>query len=215
MKTIVEKIKEEKIIAIVRGLSGEGIIRTAQALRKGGVTFIEVTFNQSSASCLEDTYEAIRLISKEIPDICAGAGTVVNIEQVETAWRAGAKYIISPDFNEGVVNRTLELGMLSMPGTLTPTEIAKAYKAGAAFVKVFPASNLGPDYIKAIKSPLNHIPLLAVGGISDSNMEQFYKAGASGFGIGGNLVDKKLIDAGDFEAVTRMAKRYMEIVSRL
>ncbi|HWQ80085.1 MAG TPA: bifunctional 4-hydroxy-2-oxoglutarate aldolase/2-dehydro-3-deoxy-phosphogluconate aldolase [Anaerovoracaceae bacterium] len=215
MDPIIAKLKEKKIIAIVRGLPGEKIIKTAKALREGGIGFIEVTFNQSSPSCLEDTYEAIRSISESIPDICAGAGTVVSVEQAEAAWRAGANYIISPDFNEAVVAKTLELGMLSMPGAFSPTEIAKAYAAGATFVKVFPASNLGPDYIKAVRAPLSHIPLLAVGGISDSNMEQFYKAGAAGFGIGGSLVDKKLIDAGNFEAVTEIAKRYVDIATGL
>jgi 2-dehydro-3-deoxyphosphogluconate aldolase/(4S)-4-hydroxy-2-oxoglutarate aldolase len=214
MENVVEAIKKEKIIAIMRGLAGEQTLKTAKALRDGGIRFIEVTFNQSSANCLAETGDAIRAIGESCPDICVGAGTVLTTEQAETACRAGAKYIISPDFSEEVVARTLELGMLAIPGVMTPTEAQWAYKAGAAFVKLFPVVNLGPDYIRAIRAPLSHIPFLAVGGVDDTNMEAFYRAGICGFGIGG-LADKKLIAAGDYDGLRKKAECYAAVAASL
>ena len=102
--------------------------------------------------------------------------------------------------------------MVSMPGAYTPSEIQLAHTSGADFVKIFPAVSLGPEYIKAVKAPLSHIKLLAVGGIDENNIKSYLKAGACGFGIGSNIVDKKLIDNNDFKGITELAKRYVAAV---
>ena len=141
-----------------------------------------------------------------------GAGTVLNEKQVELTKNAGGSFIISPNTKEAVIKKTVALDMVSMPGALTPTEIEAAHEYGADFVKLFPVANLGPDYVKAVKAPLSHIKLTAVGGINEENMPVYLKAGVSGFGIGTNIVDKKLVAQEDWTAVTALAKRFVEVV---
>lgn len=212
---LIEKLKEKKIVAIVRGLPVDTVLKVAKALYDAGIRFVEVTFNQSSPTCIEDTSRAIAAIAEHYTDLHVGAGTVITEEQLMAAYKAGAKYIISPNMEVALIQKTKELGLLSMPGAMTASEIVTAHKAGADLVKLFPTDNLGAGYIKAVRAPLSHIPMLAVGGVNDENMEQFYKAGACGFGIGGNIVNKKLIEAGDFAGLTELARRYVQAAERL
>lgn len=215
MLELVQQIKDEKLIVIVRGLPEEQALNTAAAMQKAGVRFLEVTFRQDSPTCIADTCNAIKCISGTFGDLIVGAGTVLTIEQLEAAHKAGAKYIISPNANVEIIKRTVELGLLSMPGALTPSEIVTAYDAGASFIKLFPVDSLGPAYVKAVRAPLSHIPMTAVGGINLDNLESFYKAGVSGFGIGGNIVDKKMIEAGDYDGLTCLAKKYVQAIAKL
>ena len=114
---------------------------------------------------------------------------------------------------ENVIKKTKELDMVSMPGALTPSEIQNAHRYGADFVKLFPITNMGIEYVKAIKAPLSHIKLLAVGGINEKNMNDYLKAGVCGFGIGSNIVNKKLIDSGDYDAITELTKKYVRVIA--
>ena len=139
-----------------------------------------------------------------------GAGTVTSLEMLELAKNAGAQFIVSPDTNEEVIKATVAGGMVSMPGALTPTEIVTAHRYGADFVKVFPTANLGASYIKAIRGPINHIRLLAVGGVNEKNIGEFLKAGVNGAGVGGNLVNKEWIKNGEFDKITALAKEFTE-----
>ena len=141
-----------------------------------------------------------------------GAGTVTSVELVELAAKAGAKYIISPDTNVDVIRRTRELGLVSLPGALTPSEITTAYNNGADFVKLFPIADMGASYVKAVRAPLGHIDMLAVGGVNDKNLKSFLDAGVCGAGIGGNLVNKAWIAAGEYEKITEIARTYVSIV---
>ena len=102
--------------------------------------------------------------------------------------------------------------MVSMPGALTPSEIQLAHRSGADFVKLFPITNMGADYVKAIKAPLSHIRLLAVGGVNENNLSEYLRAGVCGFGIGSNIVSKKHIDENNYEAITELAKKYVSAV---
>lgn len=204
---IIEQIKREKLIAIVRGIKPELCLRVAQALYDGGVRLMEITYNQKDPGSWIQTAEAIQAVAETFEGrMLVGAGTVTSVELVELTYAHKGQYIISPDTDVAVIKRTRELGMVSLPGAMTPSEIKQAYNAGADFVKLFPAGNLGAGYVKAVKAPLNHIPLLAVGGISDKNVQEFLKAGADGFGIGGNLAKKDWIDAGEFDKLTEAAK---------
>lgn len=208
--TIMERVEKEKIIAIVRGISSDRILDTCKALVAGGVTMIEVTYNQSSPTCNQDTYKAIKLIADELKDeVCVGAGTVMTVEQVVLSVKAGANYIISPNFDKDVVAKTVELGVAPMPGVLTPTEVVDAYKAGAVAAKLFPAGTIGLDYIKAIKAPISHIPVIAVGGVDVNNVGDFIKAGCVGVGVGSSLVNKGLINSGKYEELTELAKQFI------
>lgn len=212
---MIELLKKEKLIVILRGLKREQMIPTARALHVSGVHFLEVTFVQNSKTCVEDTTWAIRNAVERFPDLYVGAGTVLSVLQAEAAYEAGAKYIISPNADEAVIRRTMELGMVSIPGAFSPSEIVNAYNWGATFVKLFPAGDLGIAYVKAIRAPISHIPLLAVGGVVLENMEAFYKAGICGFGIGGSIVKKEFIDRGDYDALTALAKQYIDFTIAL
>ena len=141
-----------------------------------------------------------------------GAGTVITEKQVELTKQAGGSFIISPSVDVDVIKKTKELHMISMPGAITPSEIQTAHKAGADFIKLFPVSNFGISYIKAIKAPLSHVKFMAVGGIDEDNINDYAKIGVTGFGIGSNIVDKKLIDNNDYAKITELAKRYIEII---
>lgn len=206
---VIEKVLEEKIIAIVRGIESSKLIPMAEAMYDGGIRLLEVTYSANGSVSDEETAENIRRLAKYFEGkMFIGAGTVITPKQVELTANAGGRFIISPDTNEAVIKRTCELGLVSMPGALTPTEIQTAHRFGADFVKLFPITNMGVDYVKAVKAPLSHINLLAVGGIDENNMVEYLDAGVCGFGIGSNIVNKRLIDAGDFAAVTELAKKY-------
>lgn len=208
---IIEKIKTKKIVVIVRGVYGEDCLNLAKALLNGGIEVMEVTFDQANRDNQKKTVETIALINETLGDrMTVGAGTVLTEEMLEAAKSAGAKFIVSPDMNPDIISKTVELGMVSVPGAMTPTEILSAHKAGADFVKVFPASDLGASYIRSVKAPLNHIDFLAFGGVTEKNIGNFLKAGVIGAGVGGNLVNKEWIEAGEFDKITALAKEYVK-----
>lgn len=208
-EAIIQKVLDKKIVAIVRGVYDEDCVNLAKALYAGGIELLEVTFDQSKPEALEQTSNTIRALVEELGDKMAfGAGTVTSLEMLELAKNAGAQFIVSPDTNEDVIKATVAGGMVSMPGALTPTEIVTAYRYGADFVKVFPTANLGASYIKAIRGPINHIRLLAVGGVNEKNIGEFLKAGVNGAGVGGNLVNKEWIKNGEFDKITALAEEF-------
>lgn len=210
-KEVLNRILEGKIIAIVRGIPSENVVSLAEALVKGGISCIEVTFDQSSEEKAQDTLKAISNIRQALGDrVCVGAGTVMSVEQVDAAVAAGAEYMISPNTNAAVIARTKALGKISIPGAMTPTEVADAYAMGADIVKMFPAGVLGCGYIKAVKAPLKHIPVTAVGGVNPENCADFIRAGAVGVGVGGNLVSPQYVKEGRFQEITAIAKSYVD-----
>ena len=213
---VMQRIMDGKIIAIIRGISSDKIVSLVEAMRKGGVQCAEVTFDQSSEEAARDTLVSIRKLSEHFGDsVCVGAGTVMTAEQARLAAEAGAKYIISPNVDDDVIKETKRLGLVSIPGALTPTEVAHAYSVGADIVKLFPAGVLGPDYINAIRAPLKHIPVTAVGSVNAANCASFFKAGCCGIGVGGNLVNKKLVEEGRFYEITCAAQEYIEVIKSL
>ncbi len=167
---------------------------------------MEVTFDQSRPDGLERTVKAIEaLVGHFGDDLLVGAGTVLTEEQVIMARDAGAKYAIAPNVDLDVIEAAVENGLVAMPGAMTPSEIVAAYHAGAGVIKVFPASVLGPAYFKAVKAPLSHIPLMAVGGVGASNAADFMKAGCVSIGVGGSLVNKEWIAAGEWGKIAQAA----------
>ena len=208
---IVKSIEQNKIIAIVRGVSRDALIPLAEALYEGGIRLLEITFCADGKVSDTDTADNIAILAKRFEGRMAiGAGTVLTESQVELVAKAGGRFIISPDTNQAVINKTKELGLVSIPGALTPSEITAAARAGADFVKLFPVTSLGPEYIKAVSAPLSHIKLLAVGGVDLGNIKEFLKAGVCGFGLGSNIIDKKLIAEGNFGGITELARKYVE-----
>ena len=208
---IIQRIEEEKIIAIVRGVEREKLIPLVEALYDGGIRLAEITFSSNGKISDEETAENIKMLSEHFAGrMYIGAGTVLYEKQVKLAHGAGALFIISPDASESVIKATLECGMVSIPGALTPREIQIANNAGADFVKLFPISNFGAEYVKAVSAPLSHVKLLAVGGMKPENMGEYLRAGACGFGIGSNIVDKKMLANNDFDGIKELAKKYTQ-----
>lgn len=204
-----ERIRKEKIVVIVRGVAPDRWIPLAESLYFGGIRLIEITFSADGSLSDEFTADGIMRLHAHFGDqMSIGAGTVLTRQQVSLVKNAGGEFIISPDVNADVIRATREANLVSMPGAFTPTEITAAARAGADFVKVFPVTALGPEYIKAIKAPLSHIPLLAVGGVNENNLTEYLNAGVCGFGIGGNIVNKSMIEKEDYEGITRLARTY-------
>ena len=209
--TVLQQIQEKKIIAIIRGVSSKDILETAKALIAGGIRLMEITFDHTSEAGMRNTLECFDTLTRELEgEILMGAGTVMSVEEVELACAQGAKYIISPNVDEAVIRRTKELGLVSKPGALTPSEEVQAKNYGADIVKLFPAGDLGIGYIKSVRAPLAHISMAAVGGVNENNIGDFAKVGVDGFGIGSNLVSAKVVAAGDFARITETAKKLVE-----
>ncbi len=207
---ILQTIEKEKIIVIVRGVEREKLIPLAEAMYAGGIRLLEVTYSANGKVSDEDTAENIRMLADCFKGrMYVGAGTVLTEKQVELTAQAGGKFIISPDTCPPVIQKTRGLGLVSMPGALTPTEIQAAHRAGADFVKLFPITSFGTGYVKAVKAPLSHIKLLAVGGVDENNMQDYLKAGVSGFGVGSNIIDKKMLETNDWAGITALAEKYV------
>lgn len=218
---LLARIGKEKIIAIVRGVKPRHIVEVGRALLAGGVSLMEVTFDHSGADGVAETLESLELLAGAFSgssgfsgsgEIAFGAGTVLTVDEVVQAHARGAEFIISPNTDAEVIAETKELGLLSMPGAFTPTEIVAARRAGGDIVKIFPATVGGIDYVKAVRGPLGHIPLAAVGGVDAGNIAAFLAAGVFCCGIGGNLVNAGKVAAGDFATVTRATREFVERV---
>ena len=154
-------LREKKLISIVRGAPTEKITKIADAIYRGGFRFMEITFDQSGKTPHAVTAEQIRIVREAFDDrLHVGAGTVMTEAQLKLAAEAGAEYIISPNVDAAIIRATKAVGLISIPGAFTPSEIAGAYQAGADFVKLFPADCVDLKYIKAVRAPINHIPLL-------------------------------------------------------
>jgi 2-dehydro-3-deoxyphosphogluconate aldolase/(4S)-4-hydroxy-2-oxoglutarate aldolase len=208
--TITEAIDKHKIIAIIRGVAADKLIPLADALYKGGIRLLEITYSADGSVSDEETASSIKALASNFEGrMYIGAGTVLTEEQVALTAQAGGKFIISPNVDKDVITATVKHGLVSMPGALTPSDICQAHKYGADFVKLFPVSDLGAGYVKAVKAPLSHIKFLAVGGINEINACEYLKAGAVGIGVGSNIADKNLIKASNFEAIKALSEKYV------
>ena len=212
---VIEAIDKNKIIAILRNIDSGKIVDTVQALYEGGIRLVEVTYSADGTVSNEETAANIRLLSEKFKDrMFVGAGTVLTPEQVKLTAENGGTFIISPDTNKEVIEMTKKLSLVSMPGALTPSEITAAHRYGADYIKLFPITNMGPEYVKAIAAPLSHIKFIAVGGINQNNMADYLKAGVCGFGIGSNITNKKMIAEKNYEALTKLAEKYVEVIKK-
>lgn len=210
-EAVIARVLEKKIIAIVRGVYGDDCLRLSHALYNGGIELLEVTYDPQKPGRARQTSDTIMALIEDFGDkMLFGAGTVTTTKMVDLSYEAGAEFIISPNTDREIIQKTRALGLVSIPGAMTPTEILNAHNYGADFVKIFPASILGDNYIRAIRSPINHVPLLVVGGVNETNILEFLSAGAAGVGVGGNLVNKELIRNGQFDKITELARRYVE-----
>lgn len=206
---VLEKIIECGIVAVIRTDSAEDLIDVAKALKEGGVTSIEITMTIPSA------LEALPKVKKEVGnEVIMGVGTVLDPETARLAILGGAEFVVSPILNKEIINLCHRYDKIAIPGAYTPTEILTAWEEGADVVKLFPADTLGPKYIKAIHGPMPYVKISPTGGVSLENAGEFIKAGACFVGVGGNLVDKKVIAEKKFEILTERAKQYVEEIKK-
>ena len=204
---VIRTVLDTKIIAIIRGFPPETCVRRAEAYLEGGIRMVEVTFPQADPASWAKTAAAIRTISTQFAgEMFAGAGTVLTREQLQMAADAGGRYMIAPSVNTDLIREAVKMDMVAIPGAFTPTEVVSAYEAGASFIKLFPVTALGPSYVKALRAPLPHIPLLAVGGITPDNIADYMKVGCVGAGVSGVLTNKDLIAAGAWDKITEVAR---------
>jgi len=203
----VRRIEACGVVAVIRLQDGSRLRGVVDALAAGGITALEVTMTVP---------RAIELIGEIAPTLPAGfvigAGTVVDPETARAAVQAGARFIVGPVFRPAVIEASHAAGAAAMPGCFSPTEILAAWDAGADVVKVFPATALGPAYFKDLRGPLPHVKLLPTGGVSLENAGDWIRAGAVAVGVGGALIDPKLVAAGNYAAITERARRFVERV---
>ncbi|OCT12787.1 hypothetical protein A8709_32575 [Paenibacillus pectinilyticus] len=200
-------IQQEKLIAIIRGIPQQLMAPLFEALYEGGIRIVEVTMNSP------DALQSIRAMNDQFgTKMMIGAGTVLDGAMAWAAVEAGSRFLLAPNLDEEMIRTAIQLGIPSIPGVLTPSEIMIAVRLGAPFVKLFPISSFGPKYIQEIRAPLDQINMIAVGGIHESNARAYLEAGAIGLGVGGSLIDKSFVAAGDFKAITEKAKRLVSAV---
>ena len=215
MQSLKEKInqtiKEQGVIAIIRGVEEKDLYPLLDALYLGGMQVAEITFGK------EDN-ETSRLIEKAVAYVgdkmFIGAGTVTDLPRARLAYNSGAQFLVSPNTDKCVIDFAKENSISMVCGAFTPSEIYSAYSFGADFVKVFPANFYGAEYIKTVKAPFPQIPLIAFAGVTGENIAQFIKAGAIGAGIGSELINLKQIKAGNFNYVTEKAKQLLTAVKQ-
>lgn len=191
-----ELFNKAPLVGIIRNVSPEDVKRILPIYREAGLTTVEITMNTPGAT------DMIRYaLENEHYGLNIGAGTVCTKDDLDAALDAGAQFIVTPVLSKKVVKSCVKKGVPVFPGAYTPTEIFQAWSWGASMVKIYPATALGPGYIKDVKAPMNQLKLLPTGGVSLENMEAFLKAGANGLGIGGQLFDKKLIQDKDWDGL--------------
>ncbi|MGM0883377.1 MAG: bifunctional 4-hydroxy-2-oxoglutarate aldolase/2-dehydro-3-deoxy-phosphogluconate aldolase [Bacillota bacterium] len=210
MSGMLELLLQHKIVAILRGIEDRHADDTAQALIDGGIHMMEITMNTEGAAVMIERWR-----TKFDGKAAVGAGTVTDVELAEQAVAAGAQFLISPNLDEEVIAYGRERGLSVWPGVMTPTEIVKAWKAGADAVKIFPMGTLGVGYLKEIRGPLNDIPMMATGGVDLHNIADYFKAGANAVGMGGKLVNLEWVREGKFDQVTERARQFADAVRAL
>lgn len=205
--TFSEKVFETGIVPVVVLNNVEDAVPLASALLKGGIDFMEITFRTECAA------ECISVISKAVPDMTVGAGTVLNVEQAKLAVECGAKFIVSPGLDETTVKWAIENNIPVIPGCVTPTEIMKAISLGLKVVKFFPADVYGGiKAIKALSAPFGQVKFLPTGGVSEANLPEF-AANKSVIAVGGSWVCKKddIINH-DWDKITELSANAVKII---
>ncbi|MGG4553334.1 bifunctional 4-hydroxy-2-oxoglutarate aldolase/2-dehydro-3-deoxy-phosphogluconate aldolase [Paenibacillus humicus] len=209
MSTAFEQLKQERIIAILRHVPDEQADGLIAALDRAGVVFVEATLNSDGALGMisrwrEQYGDRMRI----------GAGTVLDVNMAKEAVSAGAEYLIAPNLDEAIVNYAREQSIDVYPGAMTPSEIVRAWNAGATAVKIFPMASMGLAYLREIRAPLSHIPMIATGGVRLDNIQQFIQAGVTAVGLGGSIVNMDLVKEGRFDEIERNAALLVQAARR-
>ncbi len=204
---VLTKIKTEKVIALIRADSSDGLLDCARALAAGGLTSIELTMTTPGAIAM------LRQATAALPDFVFGLGTVLDAATAREGIAAGARFIVTPAFRPDVIVACREAQVPIFSGALTPTEILNTWDAGADAVKVFPAEFFGPAYIKSVRAPFPNISLVPTGGVNAENVGEFIKAGAYATAAGSSLVDAKTLKEKNWAVITARAKAFVAAVA--
>lgn len=198
------RVEEIGIIAAVRVEAAEHARYAAEALHRSGIPIAEITMTVPGA------IEVISALAQSIPEMIAGAGTVLDVETAQRCLDAGAKFLTSTGFVPEVVEFAAKKGVLVIAGALTPTEVINSWKAGSDLVKIFPCGQLGGDsYIRALKRPFPNVPLVAAGGVNQQTAENYILAGASALGVGGELIPKEALQRRQEDRIRELARRFL------
>jgi 2-dehydro-3-deoxyphosphogluconate aldolase/(4S)-4-hydroxy-2-oxoglutarate aldolase len=209
LKEVKARILSGGVIAIVRGDFRGRLLPMAEVLVEAGVPAIEVTMNSP------DALSAIKELAQAVGDrLLVGAGTVIDPADVNRIAAVAGRFIVAPNVDAAVIQAAKEAGLLAIPGGYTATEIVTAWQWGADLVKLFPASAGGPGYLRAMRGPLSHIPLVPTGGVSSENAAAFMAAGAAALGIGGSLVNPDVLETGGLERLRERARLLMAAVAQ-
>ena len=205
-----DRIAEIGVVPVVRASSSREALIASEAVCQGGIPIVEITMTVPGA------VEVIRELSKSsASEVLIGAGTVLDVETARRCLDAGAQFLVSPGLNLPTVELAVREKILIMAGALTPTEVITAWNAGSDFVKIFPCGQVGgAKYIKALKGPLPHIPLVPTGGVNLNTAAEFIEAGAAALGIGGELVQAEALKSGKSQIITENARKFVEIVKQ-
>jgi 2-dehydro-3-deoxyphosphogluconate aldolase/(4S)-4-hydroxy-2-oxoglutarate aldolase len=198
---VADAIRRDRVVAILRRLPPSLVDPTVEALLAGGLTIVEFTVDS------EDAFGSIARW-REARQALVGAGTVRAPDEVEPAVEAGAQFLVSPTYDEGVVERALELGVPCVPGCFSPTEIDRAWQQGASFVKLFPGAVVGPAYVRAVLAPLKDVQIVVTGGVDEASARPFLEAGAVAVGVS----TANLGPAEDLAAIERAAQRLLSTI---
>ena len=201
---IVSAIEQAGVVAVIRMKDPARLRAVVDAIAEGGVRALEITMTVPGA------VDLIREIAPTLPSgFVFGAGTVVDAQTVARVVDAGARFVVSPVFRRSVIEACREHDVAALPGCFTPTEILDAWDAGADIVKVFPATTLGPSYLKDVRAPLTQVKLMPTGGVTVENAGDWIRAGAVAVGVGTSLLDTAAIAAGEFHVLRTRAEQIM------
>ncbi len=202
---VYEKMMESRVVAVIRKIDASKAVPLAKALVEGGINALEITMDTENAlGAIGDIRSAL---GKEV---VVGAGTVLDAETGRAAMLAGAQFLVAPNLNVDLIRLGNRYGRLVVPGCMTPTEIQLACEAGADIIKIFPAGVVGANFFKNVLGPLDHITLMATGGVSVDNAKEYREKGVEILGVGGNLINKKAMAAGKYEEITAYAVKLVE-----
>lgn len=206
---VVERIKELGAVAILRTPTAEQAIGAANAAIAGGFRIVEITYG------VPNTCEVIAQLVRQHPDdLLVGAGTVLTAEEANAAIDAGAQFLVSPCTLPEMIAIGVEREIATIPGAFTPTEIYTAYSLGADIVKIFPAVANGPEYLRSIRGPLPHIPIMPTSGVNIENVAEWFRVGAVAVGAVSSVLDPTLIRNGDWDALTERARAFIDAVAK-
>ena len=201
------RLRAQKVIALIRADNADNLIGCARALVAGGLGAIELTMTTPGA------IEMCAKVSKELPDVLLGLGTVLDAETARIGFLSGAKFVVTPALRRDVIEMCHRYSAPVFSGAFTPSEILDTWDAGADAVKVFPAEFFGPAYIKSVKAPFPQIDMVPTGGVNENNVGEFLKAGAFAVAAGSSLVDGKAFKEKNWGAITAKAKAFAAAVA--